>query len=730
MSTNELINLVNAAVKKDNVAMEQLYKEYYTDVLFICQKFNLNSEDAKDIAQETFITAFSSLGKLQDAGKFKAWLCKIANNKCLDFLKHNNILTFESIDETEAEMELPDKGKRAEDIVIEKEISDLLSGIIEKLPVEQRVTVFMFYYQDYSVKEIAQMYGCSENTVRSRLNYAKKFMQKEIDKLDNKDIKHRCVAFLPFLFIIFQSQREAFACEVPSCTELISQVMKGAAPKTNLQTSSRTASHVTTAAKASVGLSLGKIIAIAVVAVAVITGGIFTAVHFVGSDDKRPSKETEADVDSNKEDSDKGDDDTDNNDTDGDGQVVADEELINFFDDARAALETVETVGASYKLLIGGASDKESGYIGAANELEGVLINTKELVFETLVEEEYSINNRKFIDTIDGTSYLYYDYDDAVTEWFKTELSEEDKKTYNYVLVMNELFDLVLENEAKLAETEDGDTAIVCQAKLSILEGIYDMLMVEKEAFTTYNSLALMEYNGEITIIFDENMLVDKIEVNSEKLIEAIAADYDHKVSEVSWGATSYYFNFAYDFAEATIPDVVDLMADEKVAIATYEGGESSEYAIRMDVDNNNDKLSVGTWVGVIDYDEKVLEYTEDEIVEDGFNGNRDYDYAEVDKEDITWVTINGYEVGVTRAYDFARFEEERLLAVVRIGLPEEERLLFIYITYEHLADEQDDERYAEAYALMEEMVNAIEIIEIEQPVVDRYEEIEYIYYN
>ena len=111
MITNELVNIVNAAAMKDNVAMETLYKMYYPDVLFVCQKYSLNSEDANDIAQETFITAFSNLTKLQDAEKFKSWVCRIASNKCLDFLKHNKLITFDSIDDTDNVLEIPDKSK-------------------------------------------------------------------------------------------------------------------------------------------------------------------------------------------------------------------------------------------------------------------------------------------------------------------------------------------------------------------------------------------------------------------------------------------------------------------------------------------------------------------------------------------------------------------------------------------------------------------------------------------
>ena len=727
MSTNEmkLTDLVNSAAHKDNAAMEKLYKEFYPDVLFVCQKFNLNKEDARDIAQETFITAFGNIDKLQDATKFRPWLIKIANNKCLDFLKHNRIISFESIDETEGITELPDKRKSTEEIVVEKEIGEILRDLIEKLPVEQRVTVFMFYYQDYSVKEIAEMYGCSENTVRSRLNYAKKHMQKEIDRLDNKDIKHRCIALLPFLFIIFQSERDVFACEIPSCTGVISSVMSGSVNKTPGMNKSNAAT------KAATGFSLGKIIAIVAVAVAVITGGIVAVVTFTGSEDKKPSKENVTDSDNKNPVADSDDKNPTDKETENNQNIVVDNKAKEFLNGARKVLSDVENIGITYDFLYGGSSEKESGYIGAFGEDVCVLLNTKDMVMETLVEDEFEITDGTFINTVDGKSYLYNFADAENSEYKKTELSKEELNKFNYEQVMNNLFDLIIENGAQLSELENGKKSIVCDTSLAILDGVFDMIMAEKVATTGEKQLDIFDYKGEITIVFSDNLTVDHIYVESDEIVEEVAKACDHKVDEIKWTASGFEFDFAYDFAEATIPDMVELITDKNVFLANYEYGEASEHAVRIEADNKNEKLGLSTFFEQIDYDDKMIEYAEDELIDDVFNG---YfirgDYPEIDAEDITWENINGYEVGITRAYDFARFEEERLLAVVKFKFPDEERHLYINITWEYQSNEEDDVRYGEAYNLMKEMVEAIEVIEIEKPVVDRSEQMDYIYQN
>lgn len=226
MNSNELKEIVKKAVEKDNAAMEQLYKAYYEDVCFVCKKYGLSEEDVRDIAQDTFIQGFEKLNTLNKPETFPSWIQRIAANKCLNLLKHNKVINVDSIYDDNGEIfDLPADGKSTEEIVIDNETSRILSDMMSKLPVEQRVTLFMFYYQNYSIKEIAAMYGCPENTVSSRLNYAKKAMRAEAERLEDKGIKLRVVAVLPFLYFFFKNERSVYACTIPDCAPIISQVM-------------------------------------------------------------------------------------------------------------------------------------------------------------------------------------------------------------------------------------------------------------------------------------------------------------------------------------------------------------------------------------------------------------------------------------------------------------------------------------------------------------------------
>ena len=138
----------------------------------------------------------------------------------------------------------------------------------------------LYFYQDYSVKEMAALYNCSESTVRSRLNYAKKFMKNEIEKLESKETKHRCIILLPFLYALFANQRKAFACEIPNSLNVVSQVMIGG---TSNATAGNMLTTVTNTGKAvAVKMSIGKIVAICALALTLVAGGIGALIYFTG----------------------------------------------------------------------------------------------------------------------------------------------------------------------------------------------------------------------------------------------------------------------------------------------------------------------------------------------------------------------------------------------------------------------------------------------------------------
>ncbi len=224
-------NLINRIKQNDNSAIMEFYNKFYKEVYYVCYKITENEKDAEDIAQETLIKAIDKIDTLKNPEGLSTWLKTIANNLSINYLKKNR--KFNIVDNSEdMGEEIFEENRIAqktpEDIVADKEVTDILTNMINRLPREQRITIFMFYYEELSVKEIAEIMDCSEATVRSRINYARKALRKQVDELENKGVKLRCIAILPFLFTVYSFEKTGVcaAIAMPSGVKL-SSGMKG-----------------------------------------------------------------------------------------------------------------------------------------------------------------------------------------------------------------------------------------------------------------------------------------------------------------------------------------------------------------------------------------------------------------------------------------------------------------------------------------------------------------------
>ena len=202
MEKTELMDLIQKAVSGDSQAFSVLYEEYYSRIYYLCFKLLKNREDAGDITQETFVAAFKSLNTLNNAFVFESWLKSIAANKCKNYLKKSKPVLFSQYDKADGfEFDIEDnKAENAQEIVDNSEIHKIINEIIDRLPDEQRVCIILYYYDEKSVSEIADFLECSEGTVKSRLNYARKKIRDEIEAIEKRDnIQLHSAAAIPLL---------------------------------------------------------------------------------------------------------------------------------------------------------------------------------------------------------------------------------------------------------------------------------------------------------------------------------------------------------------------------------------------------------------------------------------------------------------------------------------------------------------------------------------------------
>ena len=208
--------LVSSAKSGNKKSFDKLYELTHNDVWYNCLSLLKDEENAKDIMQETYITAFLKLDTLKDEEKFCGWLTAIATNKSKNKLKGKVEYQIDDeilIAETETdELMLP------EEYITKTEKRKVLLQIMEDtLSFNQYQTVLMFYFDEMSISEIAQGLEISEGTVKSRLNSSRAKMKTAIEDYENKsgDRLHGVVV-VPFFTTIFKEEAKSLA--VPNIT--------------------------------------------------------------------------------------------------------------------------------------------------------------------------------------------------------------------------------------------------------------------------------------------------------------------------------------------------------------------------------------------------------------------------------------------------------------------------------------------------------------------------------
>ena len=261
--------LVLSAKNGNKKAFDKLYKLTSNNVWFTCVSLLKDEENAKDIMQETYITAFLKLDTLKDEEKFCGWLTAIATNKSKNKLKGKVEYQIDDeilIAETETdELMLP------EEYINKAEKRKVLLQIIEDtLSFNQYQVVLMFYFNELSIAEIAQALEISEGTVKSRLNSSRAKMKTAIEDYEKKSgDKLHGVVVVPFFTTIFKEEAKSLAVpnitiKLPSGQTLATSATKGIATGAKSTVSSIVKATATATVKTKV---------IAVVCVATILAG-------------------------------------------------------------------------------------------------------------------------------------------------------------------------------------------------------------------------------------------------------------------------------------------------------------------------------------------------------------------------------------------------------------------------------------------------------------------------
>lgn len=157
--------LVKKAQKGDKDAFVELMERYKQDLYKVAKSYLLCDEDVADAIQDTILACYEHLKDLREIRYFKTWMIRILINKCKDILRKKETLL-------EAFPEQEDSHSYYQNL----EFEDLIYMLDEKY----RIILTLYYAEEFTIKEIAQILDISENTVKTRLVRGREKIAKEI----------------------------------------------------------------------------------------------------------------------------------------------------------------------------------------------------------------------------------------------------------------------------------------------------------------------------------------------------------------------------------------------------------------------------------------------------------------------------------------------------------------------------------------------------------------------
>lgn len=161
------------------MAKQEHYFEYlvttYQDLIFtLCYRIVKDYFSAEDLTQETFLSAYQNLARF-DRKQERAWLCRIATNKCLDYLKRAERRT---TPEDISFQKLPSTISSPEEQTLEQEVRQELFTYCQSLPNTYREIATDYFYYEKPVSQIAHDRSKSKKTIQTQIYRAKEMLRK------------------------------------------------------------------------------------------------------------------------------------------------------------------------------------------------------------------------------------------------------------------------------------------------------------------------------------------------------------------------------------------------------------------------------------------------------------------------------------------------------------------------------------------------------------------------
>lgn len=169
--------LVERAREGDEDAFEQLVRRHLRAAYLAAFAVVGERADAEDVCQDAFITALERLDECRNPGKFAAWLLRIVKNRAHS---HRRYLDVRRAAPLKDDLQAPGAGSSPVRAAERAELRDELQVSLTMLPEVQREVLLLHDLEGWRHREIAELLGIPEGTVRAHLSYARRAMRERL----------------------------------------------------------------------------------------------------------------------------------------------------------------------------------------------------------------------------------------------------------------------------------------------------------------------------------------------------------------------------------------------------------------------------------------------------------------------------------------------------------------------------------------------------------------------
>ena len=163
-----------------DAVLDRIMDLYGQDILQLVYSYVKNKDVAEDLTQEIFIKCYRNLHQYNRKAKLKTWLWRIAVNHCKDYLKSWYARNILALDE-QARSSISRK-EEVENTVIQREEDEQLSSAVMNLPDIYREVIYLYYFEELTIKDISYMTRLNQNTVKTRLKRAKELLKERLEE--------------------------------------------------------------------------------------------------------------------------------------------------------------------------------------------------------------------------------------------------------------------------------------------------------------------------------------------------------------------------------------------------------------------------------------------------------------------------------------------------------------------------------------------------------------------